>query len=306
MIYRRPGFLASYDLAPPQPPRPLGLPSVSWTGDSQEDREKETTCWPERARGGYGGVVGDNSCDGEKAWSSINHSILSGLIAHSRCPTYSIYSEDITSCRQDQPSNGTRIGKNKPKFSAVSRHSHNDNLPFIIPVFHPSVWQVEAVTLFESRKGERRIHCQPQLFHEPTALSYSPCSYKLKVQRWFRMSSLLQEQEHKLKNEPFSDVITDDDPSCGYQISTSSFCHWSLTSLWPSWNLFVCDFVSFCCMIIIFDHSLFINPLMRNSVCSQANLEVRQFCSVVARLFNYIILVGLNLLAVPSLSSPFT
>ncbi len=63
----------SYDLAPPPllPPSPVSKP----TGDIQEDRERETTCWRERGEGAWGGA---KSYDGEKAWSSINHSILPG------------------------------------------------------------------------------------------------------------------------------------------------------------------------------------------------------------------------------------
>ncbi len=44
-------FLPSYNLAPPPP-----LLSVSYTGDTQEDLERETTCWPERGEGGGGGA----------------------------------------------------------------------------------------------------------------------------------------------------------------------------------------------------------------------------------------------------------
>ncbi len=115
MFYRGPGFLAViYDLAPPPPPLPFSkldrrhterlrkrdnlltwegeekpnqtkavilfgsspnpshpfLPSVSSTGDTQEDWESDATCWPER---------GKEEPNQAKAWSSINHSILSGL-----------------------------------------------------------------------------------------------------------------------------------------------------------------------------------------------------------------------------------
>jgi hypothetical protein len=66
MIYREPGFLAVYDLAPrpsPQPP----LPSVSSTGDTQEDGRA----------GGSGRGAESYVC--KEAWSSISHSILSGL-----------------------------------------------------------------------------------------------------------------------------------------------------------------------------------------------------------------------------------
>ncbi len=53
----------------------LPVPSVSSTGDTQEDWERETICWQER---GEGGGREAESYDRKKAWSSINHSILSG------------------------------------------------------------------------------------------------------------------------------------------------------------------------------------------------------------------------------------
>ncbi len=61
-------FSRSYDFAPPPP-----LPSVSSTGDTQEDWERETTCWREREE-----VVGEEpkSYDRKKAWHSMNHLIL--------------------------------------------------------------------------------------------------------------------------------------------------------------------------------------------------------------------------------------
>ncbi len=68
MIYRWLGLLAIVWWLLPHPLAP-SLPSVSSTGDTQEDLERETTCW--RERGGR-----------EKAWSSINHSILSDLAIH--------------------------------------------------------------------------------------------------------------------------------------------------------------------------------------------------------------------------------
>ncbi len=61
-------------------PRPLppSLPSVNSTCDTQEDWERETTCWRERGKE-WGLSWGAKSYDGEKAWSSINHSILSAI-----------------------------------------------------------------------------------------------------------------------------------------------------------------------------------------------------------------------------------
>ncbi len=52
------------------------LPLVSSTGDTQKDWERETTCWRERRGGGEGA----KSYDGDKAFVSINHSILFWLI----------------------------------------------------------------------------------------------------------------------------------------------------------------------------------------------------------------------------------
>ncbi len=50
------------------------LPSVSSSGDSQKVWERETTFLGEGVGGG-----GAKSYDGEKVWSSINHSLLSVL-----------------------------------------------------------------------------------------------------------------------------------------------------------------------------------------------------------------------------------
>ncbi len=58
-------FFRSYDLAPPPP----SLPSVRWTGNTQEDWERETTCW--RKKRGEGGGRGAKSYDGKKTSSSI-------------------------------------------------------------------------------------------------------------------------------------------------------------------------------------------------------------------------------------------
>ncbi len=60
-------------------PLPPSLQSVSSTGNTQEDWERETTC--KRKRGGKGGGEGRGaqSYDSKKAWPSINHSIPSVL-----------------------------------------------------------------------------------------------------------------------------------------------------------------------------------------------------------------------------------
>jgi hypothetical protein len=46
-------FSQSYDLAPSPPPAFPLSPSVISTGDTQEDWERETTCWRERGRRGW-------------------------------------------------------------------------------------------------------------------------------------------------------------------------------------------------------------------------------------------------------------
>ncbi len=68
MIYRGPDFLA----VPPSTP-PSSLPSVCWTGDTQEDCERDKLLTGE----GKGVARGAKSYDRKKAWTSINHSILS-------------------------------------------------------------------------------------------------------------------------------------------------------------------------------------------------------------------------------------
>ncbi len=60
MIYRGPGFLQSYDLAPP--PTPSALFSRQQVVFAQ-------SYWRERGRGGGGA----KSYDREGAWSTINH-----------------------------------------------------------------------------------------------------------------------------------------------------------------------------------------------------------------------------------------
>ncbi len=64
----------SSDLAPRPPLSPPPM-SVSSTGDTQEDWERETSCWRKR---GKGGGRADESYDRKQAWSPIIHSILSG------------------------------------------------------------------------------------------------------------------------------------------------------------------------------------------------------------------------------------
>ncbi len=68
-------FSRSYGLAP-RPPTPPPLPSVSSNGDTQEDWERETTCWGERVEGGGRGA---KSYDRKESWSSTNFLILSGI-----------------------------------------------------------------------------------------------------------------------------------------------------------------------------------------------------------------------------------
>ncbi len=73
-------FSWSYDLAPRLPPSAGPFPplrSVSTTGDTKEDCERETTCWRER-----GGDQKPNHTTRKKAWSSINHSIFFACPLH--------------------------------------------------------------------------------------------------------------------------------------------------------------------------------------------------------------------------------
>jgi hypothetical protein len=67
MIYREPGFLTVVWFGPPP------LPLASCLSFSLFQSIAGRACWRERGGGG-----GAKSYDGEKAWSSINHSILSG------------------------------------------------------------------------------------------------------------------------------------------------------------------------------------------------------------------------------------
>ncbi len=78
MIYRGPGFLADVWLAPPPPPSPSA--TWTWTCNTQEDWERDTTCW--RKGVGGGGIHGAESYDGKKALPSINHLIfIEGMFA---------------------------------------------------------------------------------------------------------------------------------------------------------------------------------------------------------------------------------
>ncbi len=63
---------------------PHPLPPL--TGHTQKGWERETTCWREKGRGVGGGA---KWYDGEKAWSSINHSIPS---AQAGCFTFQVAS----------------------------------------------------------------------------------------------------------------------------------------------------------------------------------------------------------------------
>ncbi len=75
-------------LAQPSPPHP----SVSSTGDTQEDWERETTCWRETGGRGWEGKVA-KLYDRKKAWPSINYSILSDVFSgtHSLPPSIMKY-----------------------------------------------------------------------------------------------------------------------------------------------------------------------------------------------------------------------
>ncbi len=69
MFYWGPGFLQSYDSAPCPPPVVSLSQSVS-------------PCWAYWRKRGARGGWGAKSYDREKAWSSVNHSILSGITKH--------------------------------------------------------------------------------------------------------------------------------------------------------------------------------------------------------------------------------
>ncbi len=70
MIYRGPGFLAVLWFGSSPTPSLPPIPSVSLTGETLEDRERETTWWRERRGGGSGAKKA-------RTWSSLIHSILS-------------------------------------------------------------------------------------------------------------------------------------------------------------------------------------------------------------------------------------
>jgi hypothetical protein len=71
MIYREPAFSRSYDVAPPPT---LSCQQVVSVSQSSCVSPVELT----DGIGGEEGGGGAKTYDGEKAWSSINHSILSG------------------------------------------------------------------------------------------------------------------------------------------------------------------------------------------------------------------------------------
>jgi hypothetical protein len=74
IMYRGPGFLAllwfGFSHTPYPPKSPVSMPDRRQAGRLR----KRATCWRQRGEGGRG----SESYDRKKAWSSINHSILSG------------------------------------------------------------------------------------------------------------------------------------------------------------------------------------------------------------------------------------
>ncbi len=89
----------SYDLfgSSPSPTDPLRapLPSVSSTGDTQGDWERETTRWRE---GGGGDGREAKSYDDKKAWSSINHLILFASVSLSLLYPRPRHTQNIDIC----------------------------------------------------------------------------------------------------------------------------------------------------------------------------------------------------------------
>ncbi len=75
-IYRGPGFHAVHDYRLCAHPLPPPLPPVRSTRDTQEDWEREHNLLTGERGEGWGGA---EWYDRKKAWSSINHSILSGV-----------------------------------------------------------------------------------------------------------------------------------------------------------------------------------------------------------------------------------
>ncbi len=78
MVYRGLSFLA-FVLFGSTPASSPTLPSVNWTGDTQENGAREAPCWMKRGKGGGRGA---ESHDRKRAWSTINYSILSACLVH--------------------------------------------------------------------------------------------------------------------------------------------------------------------------------------------------------------------------------
>jgi hypothetical protein len=82
MIYRGPGFLAFVWFGFPQP---LPLPAASCLSFSVFLCIARRAYWQENGEGGSGGA---KSYDGEKAWPSLNHLILSALSCGQLLPAH--------------------------------------------------------------------------------------------------------------------------------------------------------------------------------------------------------------------------
>ncbi len=89
LTYRGPGFLAVIWFGSSPTPSPP-LPSVSSTGDTQEDWEKIDNLLPGEG-GGEGCGRRAESYDRKTVWSSVKHSILSGIKSAPAAPCYPIY-----------------------------------------------------------------------------------------------------------------------------------------------------------------------------------------------------------------------
>ncbi len=98
-----PGFLAIVWFGSSPTP---SLPSKSSTGDTQEDWKRETT-----ADGRWGGGRGAKSYDGEKAWSSINNSILYVQRSESPEPSTSSYLSSRESSRPNSQLSDYYLGE---------------------------------------------------------------------------------------------------------------------------------------------------------------------------------------------------